>query len=48
MEAIFKAVDNLFSNEIAGIGIGVAGLIDREKGKPFKCDTDDDSDEYDR
>ena len=31
--AIFKAVDSLFSDEIAGIGIGIAGLIDRENGK---------------
>ena len=31
--AVFKAVDGLFSNEIAGIGIGVAGLIDRENGR---------------
>lgn len=31
--AIFKALDSLFSNEIAGIGIGVAGLVDRAKGR---------------
>jgi glucokinase len=33
LEAVFKAVDSLFGYEIAGIGIGIAGLIDREKGK---------------
>jgi len=33
LDAIFKALDSLFSNEIAGIGIGIAGLIDREKGR---------------
>jgi glucokinase len=33
LEAIFKASDSLFGDEIAGIGIGIAGLIDREKGR---------------
>jgi glucokinase len=33
LDATFKALDSLFSKEIAGIGIGIAGLIDREKGR---------------
>ena len=33
LDAVFKAVDSLFSNEIEGIGIGIAGLIDRENGR---------------
>jgi glucokinase len=33
LDAIFRALDSLFNHDIAGIGIGIAGLIDREKGK---------------
>ena len=33
LDILFKSVDEIFSDEVAGIGIGVAGLIDREHGK---------------
>jgi glucokinase len=33
LDAIFKALDSLFGDRIAGIGIGIAGLIDREEGR---------------
>jgi len=32
LDAIFKAAGSFFSDEIVGIGIGVAGLIDRKSG----------------
>ncbi len=32
LDSIFKTVGNLFSDEVAGIGLGIAGLIDREGG----------------
>ncbi|MEW6001393.1 MAG: ROK family protein [Nitrospirota bacterium] len=31
--SVFKAVDGLFSDEVEGIGFGVAGLIDRDGGR---------------
>lgn len=33
LDSIFQAAGGLFSDDVAGIGIGVAGLIDRENGK---------------
>jgi len=33
LDALFKVVGNVFSPEIAGIGIGVAGLVDRKSGR---------------
>ncbi|OGW46321.1 MAG: hypothetical protein A2Y66_07420 [Nitrospirae bacterium RBG_13_41_22] len=33
LDAIFKAAGSFFSDEIVGIGIGVAGLIDRKSGR---------------
>jgi glucokinase len=33
LETIIKAVDSLFSDKVAGIGIGVAGVIDRNNRK---------------
>lgn len=33
LDILLKSVNELFSDGIAGIGIGVAGLIDRENGK---------------
>ncbi len=33
LDSIFKAAGSLFSDEIAGIGLGVAGLIDRKSGR---------------
>jgi glucokinase len=33
MDDVCRAVDSIFSDEIAGIGIGVAGLVDKEKGR---------------
>jgi glucokinase len=33
LDTIIKSIKEIFSDEIAGIGLGVAGLIDREKGR---------------
>ena len=33
LDALFKVVGNVFSPEIFGIGIGVAGLVDRKSGR---------------
>lgn len=33
LEALYKVVENIFSHEISGIGIGVAGLVDRKSGR---------------
>lgn len=33
LDSIFKAAGSLFSDEIAGLGLGVAGLIDRKSGR---------------
>jgi glucokinase len=33
LDILLKSVNELFSDDIAGIGIGIAGLIDREHGK---------------
>ncbi|MEW6419829.1 MAG: ROK family protein [Nitrospirota bacterium] len=32
-DSIFKAIDSFFSDEIVGIGLGVAGLINRKSGR---------------
>jgi glucokinase len=33
LDSIFRAADDLFSDEIEGIGLGVAGLIDKKSGR---------------
>ncbi|OGW40018.1 MAG: hypothetical protein A2Y97_09735 [Nitrospirae bacterium RBG_13_39_12] len=33
LESILKAVGDLFSDDISGIGLGVAGLVDRKSGR---------------
>jgi len=33
LDSLFKATESLFSDDVAGIGIGVAGLIGRENGR---------------
>jgi glucokinase len=33
VDSIFRAADDLFSDEIEGIGLGVAGLVDKKKGR---------------
>jgi glucokinase len=33
LDSLFKVIENIFSPEIAGIGIGVAGLVDRNSGR---------------
>lgn len=33
LDSIFRVIGTFFSDEIAGIGLGVAGLVDREGGK---------------
>ncbi|MEW6162070.1 MAG: ROK family protein [Nitrospirota bacterium] len=33
LDSIFRVAGSLFSDEIAGIGLGVAGLVDREGGR---------------
>jgi glucokinase len=33
LDALFKILGNIFSPEVAGIGIGVAGLVDRKSGR---------------
>jgi glucokinase len=33
LDSIFRVTGNLFSEEVAGIGLGIAGLVDRKNGK---------------
>ncbi len=33
LDSLFRLLDSIFSEDIAGIGLGVAGLVDREGGK---------------
>lgn len=33
LDSLLRAIDSLFSNDVVGIGIGVAGLISRKEGK---------------
>jgi glucokinase len=33
VDSIFRAADDLFSDEIEGIGLGVAGLVDKKRGR---------------
>lgn len=33
LDIIFKTIDSLFSEDVAGIGLGIAGLVDRQNGR---------------
>ncbi|MFZ6016940.1 MAG: ROK family protein [Nitrospirota bacterium] len=33
LDIIFKMIDSLFSEDVAGIGLGIAGLVDRQNGR---------------